>query len=37
VNACLADGSVRWVSNNITLLTWQRLGNMKDGQPPAPF
>jgi prepilin-type processing-associated H-X9-DG protein len=37
VNACLADGSVRFVSNNISLLTWQRLGHMKDGQPPAPF
>jgi prepilin-type processing-associated H-X9-DG protein len=37
VNACLADGSVRFVRDSIALLTWQRLGNMKDGQPPAPF
>jgi prepilin-type processing-associated H-X9-DG protein len=32
VNVCLADGSVRFVSDNINLLTWQLLGNAKDGQ-----
>ncbi len=37
VNVCLADGSVRFVSDNISLLTWQRLGNIKDGQKPEPF
>jgi prepilin-type N-terminal cleavage/methylation domain-containing protein len=28
----LADGSVRWVSDQIDLLTYQRLGSMADGQ-----
>jgi prepilin-type processing-associated H-X9-DG protein len=37
VNACLADGSVRFVRDNISLFTWQRLGHMKDGQPLGPF
>lgn len=32
VNACLGDGSVRFLNNNINLLTYQRLGNAKDGQ-----
>jgi prepilin-type processing-associated H-X9-DG protein len=32
VNVCLADGSVRFVSDSIALLTWQLLGNAKDGQ-----
>jgi prepilin-type N-terminal cleavage/methylation domain-containing protein/prepilin-type processing-associated H-X9-DG protein len=32
VNVCLADGSVRFVSDNINVLTWQLLGNAKDGQ-----
>lgn len=32
VNACLADGSVRFITDNVDLLTWQRLGNRKDGQ-----
>jgi prepilin-type N-terminal cleavage/methylation domain-containing protein/prepilin-type processing-associated H-X9-DG protein len=37
VNACLADGSVRFIADNVTLLTWQRLGNVKDGQPLGIF
>jgi prepilin-type N-terminal cleavage/methylation domain-containing protein/prepilin-type processing-associated H-X9-DG protein len=37
VNACMADGSVRFISDTIDLLTWQRLGNAKDGQPLGPF
>jgi prepilin-type N-terminal cleavage/methylation domain-containing protein/prepilin-type processing-associated H-X9-DG protein len=37
VNACLADGSVRFVRDTIVLNTWQRLGHMKDGQAPAPY
>jgi prepilin-type processing-associated H-X9-DG protein len=37
VNACLADGSVRSVTDTIALLTWQRLGNAKDGQALGPF
>jgi prepilin-type N-terminal cleavage/methylation domain-containing protein/prepilin-type processing-associated H-X9-DG protein len=31
VNVCLADGSVRFIRDTIDLLTWQRLGNIKDG------
>ena len=37
VNACLADGSVRFITDSINLLTWQCLGNAKDGQVLAPF
>ncbi|WP_166826880.1 DUF1559 domain-containing protein [Thalassoroseus pseudoceratinae] len=32
VNAVLADGSVRFITDNITLLTWQLLGNRQDGE-----
>jgi prepilin-type processing-associated H-X9-DG protein len=32
-NFGLADGSVRFVSNNIDLLTYRHLGNMGDGFP----
>jgi prepilin-type N-terminal cleavage/methylation domain-containing protein/prepilin-type processing-associated H-X9-DG protein len=31
VNACLADGSVRFVRDSIDLRTWQLLGNARDG------
>jgi prepilin-type N-terminal cleavage/methylation domain-containing protein/prepilin-type processing-associated H-X9-DG protein len=37
VNVCLADGSVRFVRDNINLLTWQILGNIGDGQPLGDF
>ena len=37
VNVCLADGSVRFVTDSVNLLTWQRLGNMKDGLPPGNY
>ena len=37
VNVCLADGSVRFVSDNVELLTWQRLGNAMDGQTLGTF
>ena len=37
VNVCLADGSVRFMRDNITLLTWQILGNIGDGQPLGDF
>ena len=37
VNVCMADGSVRYVRDNITLLTWQILGNIGDGQPVGDF
>ncbi len=32
VNVCLADGSVRFVTDSINLLTWQLLGNARDGR-----
>jgi len=37
VNVCLADGSVRFVRDNIALLTWQILGNIGDGQYVGDF
>ncbi len=37
VNVSLADGSVRFISDNISLITWQRLGNAKDGQVLGDF
>ena len=37
VNVCLADGSVRFVRDSIELLTWQRLGNARDGAPTPDF
>jgi prepilin-type N-terminal cleavage/methylation domain-containing protein len=33
VQVCLADGSVRQISLNIDLRTWQNLGNMSQGNP----
>ncbi len=33
VQVCLADGSVKIISNNIDLRTWQNLGNMAQGAP----
>lgn len=32
VNAAMGDGSVRFVPETVDLLTWQRLGNARDGQ-----
>jgi prepilin-type N-terminal cleavage/methylation domain-containing protein len=32
VNACLGDGSVRTISSNIELISFQQLGNRSDGQ-----
>jgi prepilin-type N-terminal cleavage/methylation domain-containing protein/prepilin-type processing-associated H-X9-DG protein len=37
VNTLLADGSVRFISNNILLATWQNLGYMNDGNIPGDF
>lgn len=37
VQACLGDGSVRFISENIDLLTWQRLGAADDGNPVGEF
>jgi hypothetical protein len=33
VLVCLADASVRAISLNIDLRTWQNLGNMSQGNP----
>jgi prepilin-type N-terminal cleavage/methylation domain-containing protein/prepilin-type processing-associated H-X9-DG protein len=32
VNAAMCDGSVRFVSNNIALITWQAMGSMAGGE-----
>lgn len=37
VQATLADGSVRFISENIDLQTWHRLGIRDDGQPVGEF
>ena len=37
VQVCLGDGSVRYVSENINLLTWQRVGARNDKQPLGDF
>ena len=33
VQVCLADGSVKIISTNIDLRTWNNLGNMSQGSP----
>jgi len=35
VGVVMCDGAVRFVSNNVSLTTWQQLGNMNDGQTIA--
>jgi prepilin-type N-terminal cleavage/methylation domain-containing protein/prepilin-type processing-associated H-X9-DG protein len=37
VNVCMADGSVRFISDSIDLFTWQCLGNAKDGKTLPDF
>jgi prepilin-type N-terminal cleavage/methylation domain-containing protein len=37
VSAALGDGSVRFISNTVNLLTFQRLGARDDGQPLGDF
>jgi hypothetical protein len=37
VQGCLADGSVRFFSNNISLLTWQALGSRGGGDSLGDF
>jgi hypothetical protein len=37
VQGCLADGSVRFFSNNINLLTWQNLGSRGGGESLGDF
>jgi prepilin-type processing-associated H-X9-DG protein len=32
VGVVMCDGAVRFVSDNVSLTTWQQLGNMNDGQ-----
>ena len=37
VNVVLCDGSVRFVTNNITLATWQALGSMDGGETTGDY
>jgi hypothetical protein len=37
VHCVLGDGAVRFISNNINRVTFQNLGNMKDGQVLGEF
>jgi prepilin-type processing-associated H-X9-DG protein len=37
VNACLVDGSTRFISSTVNWLTWQQLGSIKDGGTPANY
>jgi prepilin-type N-terminal cleavage/methylation domain-containing protein/prepilin-type processing-associated H-X9-DG protein len=37
VNASLCDGSVRFISNNINLATWQSIGSMNGGDSVGEF
>jgi len=37
VHAAMGDGSVRFISENINLPTWQYLGSRSDGQPIGEF
>jgi prepilin-type N-terminal cleavage/methylation domain-containing protein len=37
VNAALGDASVRFINNNINLVTFQRLGARNDGEPIGEF
>ena len=37
VNVAMCDGSVRFVSNNVDLKTWQALGTMNGGEVGGDF
>jgi prepilin-type N-terminal cleavage/methylation domain-containing protein/prepilin-type processing-associated H-X9-DG protein len=37
VNVALCDGSVRFLANDIQLVSWQALGNMDGGVPVGPY
>jgi hypothetical protein len=37
VQACLADGSVRFISNNVDQVTYCRLASKSDGQTPGDY
>jgi len=37
VNALFGDGSVKFITDTIDLLTWQRIGNAADGQTLGNF
>jgi hypothetical protein len=36
VNAAMCDGSVRFFSNNISLVTWRALGTSMGGESVGP-
>ncbi|MEZ6139955.1 MAG: hypothetical protein R3B84_05230 [Zavarzinella sp.] len=33
----MGDGSVRFISNGITQITWQKLGTIADGIPDGEY
>ena len=37
VHCLIGDGSVRFVSDNVNLTTWQNLGDIRDGNPVGEF
>jgi prepilin-type processing-associated H-X9-DG protein len=37
VNISLCDGSVRFITNNVSLATWQALGSMNGGEAASDF
>jgi prepilin-type processing-associated H-X9-DG protein len=37
VNAALADGSVRFISNSIVITIWQAIGSIAGGEPTGDF
>ncbi len=37
VNVAMGDASVQFINESINLLTWQRLGNRRDGQPVSDY
>jgi hypothetical protein len=37
VNALIGDATVRFIQDNVNLLTFQKLGNRNDGQPVGDY
>jgi prepilin-type processing-associated H-X9-DG protein len=37
VNASLIDGSIRFVTNNVALATWDAIGSINGGETMADF